>query len=74
MQAEEHTGITDDEAGPGADDDEGEPDYDVASRMTLKASSEAFLEVRAFQLCLGVSVSVRGGDGGCEGQQHAREG
>ncbi|PNW81758.1 hypothetical protein CHLRE_06g258900v5 [Chlamydomonas reinhardtii] len=39
---EEHTGITDDEA-----DDEGEPDYDVASRMTLKASSEAFLEVMA---------------------------
>jgi hypothetical protein len=35
---EEHTGLTD-------DDDEGEPDYDVASRMTLKASSEAFLEV-----------------------------
>ncbi|KXZ52125.1 hypothetical protein GPECTOR_10g754 [Gonium pectorale] len=39
---EEHTGITDDEA-----DDEGEPDYDVAGRMTLKASSEAFMEVMA---------------------------
>ncbi|EFJ52730.1 hypothetical protein VOLCADRAFT_127382 [Volvox carteri f. nagariensis] len=39
---EEHTGLTDDEA-----DEEGEPDYDVASRMTLKASSEAFLEVMA---------------------------
>ncbi|GLC39851.1 hypothetical protein PLESTB_001292300 [Pleodorina starrii] len=39
---EEHTGLTDDSA-----DDEGEPDYDVASRMTLKASSEAFLEVMA---------------------------
>ncbi|GIM02126.1 hypothetical protein Vretimale_6840 [Volvox reticuliferus] len=38
----EHTGITDDDA-----DEEGEPDYDVASRMTLKASSEAFLEVMA---------------------------
>ncbi|GLC67054.1 hypothetical protein PLESTF_000510000 [Pleodorina starrii] len=44
---EEHTGLTDDSA-----DDEGEPDYDVASRMTLKASSEAFLEV---------GVSARGG-------------
>ncbi|PNH09769.1 hypothetical protein TSOC_003578 [Tetrabaena socialis] len=41
-RAEEHTGITDDEA-----DDEGEPDYDVASRLTLKASSEAFLDVMA---------------------------
>ncbi|GLI62933.1 hypothetical protein VaNZ11_005785 [Volvox africanus] len=38
----EHTGLTDDDA-----DDEGEPDYEVASRMTLKASSEAFLEVMA---------------------------
>lgn len=73
-QDEGHTGITDDEAGPGGDDDEGEPDYDVASRMTLKASSEAFLEVRTGQPCLGVRVSLRGGGGGCKGQQHGRAG
>ena len=29
------------------EDEEGEPDYDVASRNTLKASSEAFLDVSA---------------------------
>lgn len=38
-EEEEHTGITDDE-------DEGEPEYEHLGRATLKATSEALLEVR----------------------------
>ncbi|GAX73279.1 hypothetical protein CEUSTIGMA_g733.t1 [Chlamydomonas eustigma] len=40
-QEDEHTGITDDEDGIPEDED----DYDVISRQSLKASSEAFYEV-----------------------------
>lgn len=54
---EEHTGITDDEDDK---DDEGEPDYEWMSRNTLKASSEALIEVSVPPrvLCQEILLSV----------------